>query len=286
MIQPSRLSVVAFCLALTACGGGGGGGNNGGTSNASSGSTTTQFDGEGNVVNGNGSNDTSNTKSAAPILADAVLFSDSNAADGVTMTVDHAGIVRAFGSGTGANVSIAAGTKPLSLSGNTSTGDGWLASGNAFEQSTVTLSPNTDGATYTLKAQSASTLVSNSVMRPASLVTPTADTLTGDFGLNSTSIMTITGTSFTGYYTNTCAWSGTLNPQGQTIDVTNITFQTSTVLNPNNVACNYAGKVYSGTAYLLGPSAAYPKGTLQMIFDDGGSSDTPTVVQMYNFPRH
>jgi hypothetical protein len=285
MNQFSRLSGLAMCLALAACGGSGGG-NSGGTSNASNGGTTTQFDSAGNAVNGNGSGgNNSNAKSAAPILADAVLFSDGNAANSITMTVDHAGIVRAFGSGTGVNVGIAAGTKPLALNGNTSSGDGWLTSGNSFEQSTVTLSPNTDGATYTLKAQSASTLVSNSVMRPASLVTPTSDALTGEFGLNASSNMTITGTSFSGYYTNTCAWSGTLNPQGQTIDVTNITFQTSTVLNPSNIACSYAGKVYSGTAYLLGPSAAYPKGTLQMIFDDGGTSNTPTVVQMYNFPR-
>lgn len=256
---------ILSCLTIAACGGGGNSSNNG--------------------SNGGNSGNTSPT-SLAPVLADNVLVSNSLAANGVYATINQAGIVRVFGSGTAQNMQIAAGTAPLSQSGKAATGSGWLASGSMFEQSTVTLTGNTDGTTYTLGAKGADTQASASNMEVLStLVTPTLTALAGQYGMAPWSV-NINGTSLTGTYGTPCTWTATLAPNGKTIDVTNITFQTAGQLpNPGAITCPYVGKTYTGTGFLLGPSDAYAKGAFDIIFDDSSTSAVPTTLQMYNFIR-
>ncbi|WP_233874334.1 hypothetical protein [Paraburkholderia adhaesiva] len=256
---------VLSCFFIAGCGGGGSGSS--GSSSASTGSSV-------------------NTAAPlAPVLADNVLVSNSYAADGVFATINQAGIVRAFGTGSGQNVRIAAGSTPLSLTGNTASASGWLVSGSTFEPGTVTLSGNADGTTYTIAAQATGTQASDSSMEVLStVIAPTPGALAGQYGIVSTSAVTIDGTSLTGTYGNTCMWSATLSPNAKTIDVTDITFRTAgTTLNPNAIACAYAGKTYTGTAFLLGPSAAYPKGAFDIIFDDSATSPVPATLTMYNF---
>jgi hypothetical protein len=76
-----------------------------------------------------------------------------------------------------------------------------------------------------------------------------------------------------------------LTPQTHTIDVTDIQFQTATQdTNPARNPCPYAGKNFTGTAFLMGPSAAYPKGVFVINWDDGGSN-MPTAINEGYFTR-
>jgi hypothetical protein len=92
----------------------------------------------------------------------------------------------------------------------------------------------------------------------------------------------IHGNSVSGTFGYECSWSGTLSPNSKTIDVTHITFENTK--NPTGLACSYAGKEYTGTAFLMGASAAYAKGVFVIDFDDGGSS-MPTKTNLYHFIR-
>lgn len=269
MLNKTSLSLAFLsCFALSACGGG-----NSGKGNSSTDDTT-----------GNG-NTSVTLAPVAPLLSDNVLVSNSLAENGLFMTVNASGIVRAFGIGNTQNFRLAAGTTPLSQIGNTVSGGAWLASGNTYEPGTVTASANADGTTYTLGAQSADAQVSAPNMEPlVTLIAPTPAALSGQYGIASSWAVTIDGSTLNGTYGNTCTWSATLSPNARTIDVSNITFQTAGMpLNPDGVACTYAGKVYTGTAFLTGPSQAYPKGAFDIIFDDSASSSVPTTLQMYNF---
>lgn len=201
------------------------------------------------------------------------------------MTTNAAGIVRAFGVGDAQNVRLAAGATPLSQSGQTASGAVWLANGNTFEPATVSVSGNADGATYTLGARSADAQATASQMIPLdTLIAPTPAALSGEYGIVSSWAVTISGSTLTGTYGNTCTWSATLSPNAKTIDVTNIEFQTAGMpLNPNGGTCDYVGKNYTGTAFLTGPSQAYPKGVFDILFDDSASSPVPTTLSMFNF---
>ena len=249
---------VSSCLALAACGGGSSG-------------------------NGNNSSD---TPAPGPALADNVLFSNSTAADSVTAVINKADIIRAVGEGADQALSIAGGTAPMTGNANTATGDGWLASGDAFVRAAVTLVVNRDGKSYTLSAQGSGIQASNATMQPATnLVTPTLSALSGHYGITSSWAIDIDGSSFSGTYGYNCTIAGTLSPNDKTVDLTNVTFQTASWdLNPAGNVCPFAGKTYSGTGYLIAPSAAYAKGAFDIVFDDSASG-TPTSLNLYNYIR-
>ncbi len=268
-----RYSLIALsCLFIAACGGGSGGSGNA----PSSGSTN------------------NNTQAQGPAVADNVFLSYTLPASAsapndneAVVTVSKDGIVRAFGSGEDQALTIAAGTMPLTGNSKTATGGGWLAYGNTFEPAALTLNANADGTSFTLIAKGVDTQASNSTLTPISIVTtPTEAALAGQYGIQGAGYgIDIEGTSLTGTFSLYCAFSGTLSPNNKTVDVTDVTFQTSvSPYNPNGIVCPYAGKSFNGTAYLLGPSAAYPKGTFQIILDDSAYG-TPTMVLMSNFPR-
>jgi len=214
-----------------------------------------------------------------PAIADNVLFSITPGV-GVVATINKAGYLRAYDMSSGHPVTIASGSAPMRGSGASATGDGWLLSSAVFSHSTVSLNSNSGASTYTLKAQSAIGQTSNSTMQLASnLQKPTLSSLAGNYGTGPYYSMRIDGTSFTGIYGFTCRWSGTMSLNTNTIDVTNIRFQ-----NAAGQICPYAGKAFSGTAYLSGPSAAYAKGAIVVLLDDGGSN-MPTMINAYNFIR-
>jgi hypothetical protein len=274
-----RYSLIAFsCLFIAACGGGSGGSGNSPSSSSTNNSNSTN----------------NNTGAQGPAVADNVFMSYTLPASAsapndndAVVTVSKDGVVRAYGSGADQALTIAAGTPPLTGNSKTATGGGWLAYGSAFEPASLALSANSDGTSYTLTAKGADTQASNATLTPVSIViTPTVAALAGQYGLPGALYgISIAGTSLTGTFSLYCALSGTLSPNNKTIDVTNVTFQTSlSVYNPNKIGCPYAGKTFNGTAYLLGPSAAYPKGTFQIILDDSAYG-TPTTVLISNFPR-
>ena len=267
-------SLIALsCLSIAACGGGGSG-DSGNTPSSSSTNNNTQAQGPAVA---------DNVFSSYTLPASASAPNDNSA----VVTVSKDGIVRAFGSGADQVLTIAAGTTPLTGNSKTATGGGWLAYGSTFEPAALTLNANADGTSFTLTAKGADTQASNSTLKPISiLVSPTEAALAGQYGISGAGYgISIEGTSLTGTVSLNCALSGTLSPNNQTIDVTNVTFQTSaSPYLSNGTGCPYAGKSFNGIAYLLGPSAAYPKGTFQIILDDSASG-TPTTVFMSNFPK-
>jgi hypothetical protein len=219
---------------------------------------------------------------STPAIADNVLFSITPGI-GVVATINKAGYLRAYDMSSGQPVTIALGNAPMKGTGTSAVGNGWLSSSGIFAQSTVTLNSNPGASTYTLTAQSTSGRASNTTMQLATnLVTPTLPALAGDYGMTSDWTVVINGNSFTGTYDYSCSWSGTLSPNSKTIDVTNIRFENNS--NITGLPCPYVGKAYTGTAHLIGPSAAYAKGAFVIIFDDGGSN-IPTMMKLYNFIR-
>jgi hypothetical protein len=213
-------------------------------------------------------------------------MSSGLAANAVVVTVNHAGYLRAYGDGTDQPLTIGRGTAPLTGNANSATSDGWVPSSNSFVKGKATLSRNSDGKTYSLQVQGPNTTASDSTLTLNTiLVAPTAASLAGTYGIASSQQIVITGTSFSGTYGLYCTWSGNLTPQTNTVDVTNIQFATATsTLNPNSIACPYAGQIYTGTAFMMGPSDAYPKGVFVLQWDDGGAN-TPTEVREFYFPR-
>jgi len=233
---------------------------------------------------GGGSGSDVSTPSTAPAIADNVLFSVTPGM-GVVATINKAGYLRAYDMSSGHPVTIALGSTPMTGNATSAAGNGWLLSSTVFAQSTVSLNSNANTTTYTLKAQSANVQVSNSTMKLASNLTkPTLSALDGNYQTGPYYTMTINGSSFTGNY-GFCSWSGTISPNINTIDVTNIKFENIAAQeNITGQICPYVGKSFHGTAYLLGPSAAYAKGAIDIIFDDSDSS-TPTMINLYNFIR-
>jgi hypothetical protein len=247
------------CVILASCGGGGGSGSNGNSVAPSP---------------------------PGPAITDNVLMSSGPAANAVVVTVNHAGYLRAHGNGTDQELTFGLGTVPLTGNANSATGNGWVSSANAFVQGNATLSLNGDGKTYSLQVQGTGSTASDSTLTMNSiLVAPTLASLAGTYGISSSAQIMINGTSFNGTYGLYCTWSGNLTPQTNTMDVTNIQFETATsTLNMNSTPCPYAGKTYTGTAFLMGPSDAYPKGAFVIQWDDGGAN-TPTQVNEYYFPK-
>jgi hypothetical protein len=212
-------------------------------------------------------------------------MSTGPAADGTVVTINRAGYIRAVGDGANQSMTVGLGNTPMTGNANSATGTGWLPSAGTFVQGNATLSLDPDGATYSLKVQGPSGAASVSKLTLNDiLVNPTVSSLAGTFGQTPTAQIVISGTSFSGTYGYNCAWSGNLTPQTNTIDVTDIQFQTSTLTNPAGNNCPYAGKNFTGTAFLMGPSAAYPKGVFVINWDDGGSN-MPTSINEYYFPR-
>lgn len=220
---------------------------------------------------------------ATPAISDNVLFSVSQSPS-VIATINKAGVLRASNlPASGQPQTIASGSTPMTGTGASATGNGWLQTNGTFAQSTVSLTLNSDATTYTLKAQSSNGQVMTSKMQLFNnLVTPTPAALTGDYGINSQYLVTVNGNTFTGLFGYECAWSGTLSSNSKTIDLTHIKFETTQ--NPTGLACAYAGKEFTGTAFLMGTSQAYPKGVLVINVDDGGKS-MPTMSQLYYFIR-
>jgi hypothetical protein len=228
---------------------------------------------------GGGSGTDAATPPSAPPITDNVLFSITPGL-GVVATINKAGYLRAYDMSAGQPVTIALGGAPMTGSATAATGNGWLLPSGIFASGTVSLTSNPGATTYTLTAQSTSGQVSNSTMQLASnLQTPTLSALAGSYATGPYYTMVVSGSSFTGNYGFACTWSGTLSPNGNTIDVTGIEFDSVA-----GQSCSYAGKAFSGTAYLLGPSAAYAKGAIDIIFDDGGAT-MPTSINLYNFIR-
>jgi hypothetical protein len=220
------------------------------------------------------------TPPTTPAITDNVLFSTTPGSD-IVATINKAGYLRYNDSSSAQPVMVALGSAPMKGTGTSAVGNGWLSSGGIFAQSTVSLSSNSRAGTYTLKAQSASGEASNSAMQLATnLVNPTLAALAGSYGVISDYAVVIHGNSITGTYGYSCSWSGTLSPNGKTIDVTHITFENTK--NLTGLACSYAGKEYTGTAFIMGPSAAYAKGLFGINFDDGGSG-MPTTSNLYYF---
>jgi hypothetical protein len=215
-------------------------------------------------------------------------MSSGAATNAVVVTVNHAGYLRAYGTGTDQSLTLGLGTVPLTGNANSAAGNGWVPSSSTFVQGNATLSLNSDGKTYSLQVQGPSATAPDSTLTLDSiLVAPTVASLAGTYGIDPLSFqVVIAGTSFSGVYGTTCTWSGNLTPQTNTVDVTDIQFATATSLssNPNLIPCPYAGKTYTGTAFLIGPSAAYPKGVFVIQWDDGGAN-TPTQVGEHYFPR-
>lgn len=245
---------------LAACGGGGGGGTD------TSASTTPKP-----------------TPAPTPAISDNVFFSISPSA-GVIATINKAGYLRSSDSSTtGQPLNLALGNTPMTGTDASSTGNGWLSASGTFVQSTVSLTLNSDSTTYTLKAQSSNGQVTNSKLQLSTyVVTPTLAALAGNFGVNPQYLVTVNGNTFTGLYGYECSWSGTLTPNGKTIDVTHVTFENTQ--NPTGLACAHTGKEFTGTAFLEGPSAANPRGALVINIDDGGSG-MPTMSKLYYFIR-
>jgi hypothetical protein len=249
---------LAASLLLTACGGGGGSGGGSGTD-----ASTPPV-----------------TPPTTPAMTDNVLFSTTPGSD-VVATINKAGYLRANDSSSAHPLTVALGSAPMKGTGTSAVGNGWLSSAGIFSQSTLSLTSNASTGTYTLKAQSANGEASNSAMQVATnIVNPTLSALAGNYGLIADYALVIHGNSITGTYGYTCSWSGTLSPNGKTIDVTHITFENTK--NPTGLACSYAGKEYTGTAFLMGPSAAYAKGLFGINLDDGGSG-MPTTSILYYF---
>lgn len=225
------------------------------------------------------------TPAPGPAIADNVLMSSGPAANGMVATINRAGYIRAVGNGTDQPLTIGLGTVPMTGNANSATGNGWLPSSGTFVEGNATLSLNSGGKAYSLKIQGATNAASDSTLTLNTiLVTPTVSSLAGTYGQTSSMQIVIAGTSFSGTYGYNCTWSGNLAPQANTIDVTDIQFATATAtqgLNPNANACPYAGKNFTGTAFLMGPSAAYPKGVFVINWDDGGSSMPTSVNEMY-----
>lgn len=250
--------MLASAFALSACGGSGGGADNTLSSDSSA---------------------------VEPVITDNVLWSITPGSD-VVATINKAGYLRAYDLSSSQPIVIATGTLPMTGSANAATGDGWLLSSGVFAKAAVSLNSNPGTTTYTLEAASGSGQASNSTMQLAdNLEKPTSSSLAGDFETGSINTLVSDGSSFAGIYGGSCAWSGTLSPNSNTVDVTDITFKNLPAqTGVPTQTCPYAGKVFAGTAYLLGPSAAYPKGAIDVIFDDGGSN-MPTSIHMYNFIR-
>ena len=238
---------------------------------------------------GGGTSTSDNGQSAstpAPAIVDNVLMSSGSAANGLVVSINHDGYIRAFGTGTDQPLTIGLGTTPVTGNLGSATGNGWLPSGSTFVQGSATLSANSDAQTYTLKVQGGNIAGSESTLSlTGNLVKPTVASLAGTYGLSAYQPVVISGTSISGGYTLYCTWSATLTPQTNTIDVTSIQFQSL----PQQtgvpfIPCPYVGKTFTGTAFLLGPSAAYPKGVFVMNWDDGGSTMPTTIGEQY-FPR-
>ncbi|SOE59595.1 hypothetical protein SAMN05414139_01569 [Burkholderia sp. D7] len=231
---------------------------------------------------GGGGNDTP-ASAPGPALADNVLISTGLAANGVIATINRAGFMRVYGSGTGQALTLGLGTVPMTGDANSATGNGWIPSSGTFVQRNATLSLNSGGKAYSLKVQGATSSASDSMLALNTiLVKPTVSSLAGTFGMTSSTRIVIAGNSFSGTYGYSCTWSGNLTPQTNTIDVTDIQFETATQgLNLGANPCPYVGKSFTGTAFLMGPSAAYPKGVFAINWDDGGSNMPTSVNEMY-----
>jgi hypothetical protein len=222
-----------------------------------------------------------------PALTDAVLSSSDLAINGVIATINRAGYIRVGANGTNAALTVGLGNVPLSGNAATASGNGWLPASSTFVNGSVTLSQHTGSSFYTLNVAGGNIKASSATMSaPNILVKPTLSALAGTFGDFSMTQIVVSGNSFSGTYEDNCSWTGTLTPQTNTIDVTGIVFKTrqDPLFIGVEPACPYLGKVFTGTAFLLGPSAAYAKGTLMINWDDGGAN-VPTQVHMMNFPR-
>ena len=235
---------------------------------------------------GGGGNDAS-APAPGPSIVDNVLVSTGLAANGVYATINQAGYLRVVGSGTGQPMTIGLGTIPMTGNAKSATGNGWLPSAGTFVQGTATLNLDPGDKTYSLKIQGPSGIASDSTLvLYSNLVKPTVSSLAGTYGQVPSSQIVVAGNSFSGTYGLYCTWNGNLTPQTNTIDVTDIQFQTAT--SPDSISagtpCPYVGKTFTGTAYLTGPSAADPKGAFMINWDDGGP-DMPTAVQMYSFSK-
>lgn len=219
-------------------------------------------------------------------MTDNVLMLSGPAANAVVVTVNRAGYLRAYGTGTDQSLTLGLGTVPLTGNANSATGNGWMPSSSTFVQGNATLSLNSDGKSYSLKVQGAATTASDSTLTLNSiLVPPTTASLAGTYGIVSSQQVVIAGSSLSGTYGLYCNWSANLTPQTNTADVTNIQFATAvSPQNPGSTPCPYIGKTYTGTAFLMGASAAYPKGVFVIQWDDGGAT-TPTEVNEMYFPR-
>lgn len=231
---------------------------------------------------GGGGSDASPTP-ATPALSDNVLFS-AESTPGVIAIINKAGYLRSSNLPTsGQPQTIALGSTPMTGTGASAAGNGWMQTAGKFAQSTIALTLNSDATTYTLKAQSSNGQVVNPKMQLfTGLVTPTPATLTGNYGIDTQHLVTVNGNTFTGLFGYECAWSGSLTSNTKTIDLTQIKF--ANTQNPTGLACAYAGKEFTGTAFLMGSSQAYPRGVLVIDFDDGGSS-VPTLSDLHYFIR-
>jgi hypothetical protein len=221
-----------------------------------------------------------------PALKDTVLFSSASAGNGAIVTINRAGYIRAFGSGNRQALTVGLGTVPMTGNAASANGNGWLPSASTFVNGTATLNANPGSSSYTLIVAGGNIKASDSTMSTTNLlVKPTLSSLGGTFGITTGTQIVISGNTFSGTYGNNCSWSGTLTPQANTIDVTEIVFgNLIRQFNPSGVACPFTGKTFTGTAFLLGPSAAYAKGTFMLNWDDGGAN-VPTEIHEMNFPR-
>jgi hypothetical protein len=248
--------VVTSCVILAGCGGGGTGGSQG------------------------------SSTPPGPVITDSVLMSSGTAANALVVTVNHAGYLRAYGTGTNQSLTLGLGSTPLTGNANSATANGWMPASDIFVSGNATLDLNKDKKTYSLQVQGAGTSASDSTLTLVSnLVAPTTTSLAGTYGIGGNPTITIADTSLNGSYGFDCTWTANLTPQNNTIDVTNIQFATTTsALNPGLIPCPYAGQTYTGTAFLMGPSDAYPKGVFVIQWDDGGVN-TPTQIHEGYFPR-
>ncbi|CAH2785447.1 MAG: hypothetical protein CBARDMAM_1963 [uncultured Caballeronia sp.] len=131
-----------------------------------------------------------------PAIADNVLTSTGPAANGVAITINRAGFIRASGTGTDQPLTIRLGTVPMTGNANSATGNGWLPTSGTFVQGNATLSLNSGGKAYSLKIQGATSTASDSTLvLNTILVKPTASSLAGTFGLISSTQIVIAGNS-------------------------------------------------------------------------------------------
>lgn len=241
---------------------------------------------------GGGGSDTSasaptSAPGPGPAIVDNILISTGLAANGVYATINHAGYLRVVGSGSGEPMTIGLGTIPMTGNANSATGNGWLPSAGTYVLGNANLSLDPGGKTYSLKVQDPGGVASDSTLvLYSNLVKPTLSSLAGTYGQFPSSQIVVAGTSFSGTYGLYCTWSGNLTPQANTIDVTDIQFQTAASGSSISAGtpCPYVGKTFTGTAYLAGPSAADPKGAFMINWDDGGS-DMPTAIQMHSYSK-